>query len=167
MTTWLRDTNGNKCSVEYFGTKEAAQKALDSLANCENCTNCSGCSDCSRCSRCSYCSGKKDDKENAVPEIPVIENLHQKIFEAVSQPKALEMSTWHTCNTTHCRGGWVVALAGEAGKKLESFHNTLLAAMLIYDASCPGYKINPCRFFDTNEDALVDMKQLAEKAASR
>ena len=74
------------------------------------------------------------------------------------------MSTWHTCNTTHCRGAWVVALAGEAGKKLESFHNTLLAAMLIYDASCPGYKINPCRFFDTNEDALADMKQLAAGA---
>ena len=120
--------------------------------------------DCLHCSGCSRCSGKKDDKENAVPEIPVIENLHQKIFEAVSQPKALEMSTWHTCNTTHCRGGWVVALAGEAGKKLESFHNTLLAAMLIYDASCPGYKINPCRFFDTNEDALADMKQLAAGA---
>ena len=78
MATWLRDTNGNKCSVEYFGTKEAAHKALDSLANCENCTNCS---DCLGCSGCSYCSGKKDDKENAVPEIPVIENLHQKIFE--------------------------------------------------------------------------------------
>ena len=28
MTTWLKDGNGNKCSVEYFGTKEAAQKAL-------------------------------------------------------------------------------------------------------------------------------------------
>lgn len=30
---WLHDENGNKCSVEYFGNEEAAQKALDSLHN--------------------------------------------------------------------------------------------------------------------------------------
>ena len=70
------------------------------------------------------------------------------------------MSTWHhACGTTHCRGGWVVTLAGEAGKSLEEFYGTLLAAMLIYRAS--GYEINPCRFFDSNKDALSDMKKLA------
>ncbi len=72
------------------------------------------------------------------------------------------MATWHTCNTTHCRAGWVVTLAGEAGKKLERFYNTPLAAMLIYDASAPGFKINPGRFYDSNDDALADMKRLAE-----
>lgn len=25
---WLTDNNGNKCSVEYFGSREAAQKAI-------------------------------------------------------------------------------------------------------------------------------------------
>jgi len=47
MTTWLEDSNGNKCSIEYFGSKEAAQKALDSLIRCYNCINCSDCSGCS------------------------------------------------------------------------------------------------------------------------
>ena len=56
-----------------------------------------------------------------------------------------------------------MTLAGEAGKKLESRFDTLLAAMKIYDASDPNFKINPCRFFDTNEDALADMKRLAEQ----
>lgn len=28
MTTWLEDSNGNKCSIEYFGSKEAAVEAL-------------------------------------------------------------------------------------------------------------------------------------------
>jgi hypothetical protein len=70
------------------------------------------------------------------------------------------MSTWHTCGTTHCRGGWVVHLAGAEGYALEKFHNTPLAAQLIYEAS--GYKINPCRFYDGNEDALADMKKLAQ-----
>ncbi len=76
------------------------------------------------------------------------------------------MSTWHTCGTTHCRGGWVVILAGDAGKALELFYNTELAAMLIYDASDPTFKINPCRFYDNNEDSLADMKGLAEKEAA-
>ncbi len=58
----------------------------------------------------------------------------------------------------------VVTLAGEEGKALETFFDPLLAAMKIYDASCPGYKINPGRFFDSNEDALADMKALAESA---
>ncbi len=72
------------------------------------------------------------------------------------------METWHTCKNTHCRAGWAVALAGGAGRKLEARFDTLSAAMKIYDASAPGYKINPSRFFDTNEDALADMKRLAE-----
>jgi hypothetical protein len=76
------------------------------------------------------------------------------------------MGHWHKCEKTHCRGGWVVALAGEAGYKLEQFHgDTLMAAMLIYDASCPGFKINPARFFDSNEAAIADMKALAEANA--
>jgi hypothetical protein len=78
----------------------------------------------------------------------------------VSQPKALNMGDWHSCNTTHCRGGWVVHKAGEAGYALERFHGTLLAAQLIYRES--GYAINPCRFFDGNAEALADMERLAK-----
>jgi len=71
------------------------------------------------------------------------------------------MDTWHSCETTHCRAGWVVTLAGDAGKALEAFHNTPLAAQLIYEAS--GYKINPAKFYVRNEEALEDMKKLAEE----
>ncbi len=71
------------------------------------------------------------------------------------------MGSYHKCETTHCRAGWAVTLAGEAGKKLEDRFGSLLAAMKIYDASCPGFAINPCRFFDNNEKALEDMKKLA------
>ena len=157
MTTWLKDDNGNKCSVEYFGSEEAAQKALDSLKGCDNCTNCSrcsrcsrcsGCSDCSRCSDCSGCSGCSNvaflyDKKNVKgdpdatawdgpPPIPTIENIHARVLEAATaKPTALNMSDWHTCGTTHCRAGWAVHLAGEAGYALERFHGTALAAQLI------------------------------------
>ena len=93
-------------------------------------------------------------------QIPVIENIHQKILEAVTQEGCtLDMSTWHRCETTHCRAGWVVTLAGEAGKKLESQTTTLFAAQQIYKAS--GYAISPCRFFDSDEAAMADMGKLA------
>jgi hypothetical protein len=71
------------------------------------------------------------------------------------------MGTWHTCETTHCRAGWVVALAGEAGKKLEAFHNTELAAALIYRESSP-HKVSCARFYDSNEAAMADIKRMAE-----
>ena len=74
------------------------------------------------------------------------------------------MGLWHSCQNTHCRAGWAVTLAGEAGRKLEEFYDTPLAAMLIYDASDPTFKINPCRFYDQNDDALADMKRLADNA---
>lgn len=168
---WLEDANGNKSSVTYFGTQEAAQKALDSLIGCKNCVNCSG------CSRCSYCSGCSNvacgDAKNGIdaigsgwagpPSIPIIENIDAAIYAAASQPDALNMSDWHVCGTTHCRAGWAVHLAGEAGYALELFYDTALAAQLIYRAS--GSPISPCRFYDTDKDALADMAKRAGVAA--
>ena len=58
-------------------------------------------------------------------------------------------------------------MAGDAGKALEALYGAPLAAMMIYDASDPDFKINPCRFFDANEDALADMKRLAEGDVAR
>jgi hypothetical protein len=82
------------------------------------------------------------------------------VFDAAAAPGALDMGAWHTCGTTHCRAGWVVHLAGAAGYELERFHNTALAAQLIYRES--GHPINPARFYDNNADAMADMKRLAE-----
>jgi hypothetical protein len=100
------------------------------------------------------------------PPIPVIPNIHQAIYAAASAPGALEMGDIHTCEKTHCRGGWAIALAGKAGFALQDFYNWELAAMLIYDASDPSFKINPARFYDGNDAALADMKRLAETAVS-
>lgn len=174
MKTYVEDAKGNRNYFIYFGGQEAAQEALDSLVGCENCTNCSRCSDCSdcsgcygcfrcsRCSRCSHCSDCSDcyRKKEQLPEIPKIENIHQKIYEVASQPGCLDMDAWHSCETTHCRAGWAVHLAGGAGYALERKTSPVFAAMQIYKAS--GYEISPCRFFDTNEEALKDMKKLAE-----
>jgi hypothetical protein len=91
--------------------------------------------------------------------IPVIEDIHRKVYEAASAKGALDMGNWHTCEKKHCRAGWVVHLAGEAGYALEEQTSAVFAAMQIYKAS--GYEISPVRFYDDNERALADMERLA------
>jgi len=72
------------------------------------------------------------------------------------------MSDWHTCETTHCRAGWVVTLAGEAGRTLEKKTSTLFAAMQIYRKSS-SIKVSQARFFETDAQALADMKRCANE----
>ncbi|HRI77259.1 MAG TPA: pentapeptide repeat-containing protein, partial [Alphaproteobacteria bacterium] len=94
-----------------------------------------------------------------------IENIHQKVYEAASKPGALDMGCWHhICGTTHCRAGWVVTLAGDAGRTLEWMMGTPAAAGLIYAASDPNIGKMP-DFYCDNDTALADMKARAEKEA--
>jgi hypothetical protein len=72
------------------------------------------------------------------------------------------MGQWHTCDTTHCRAGWVVAIAGEKGKKLEGNSSTLFAAQQIYKASSP-ISVSPVRFFDDDNKAMTDMERCANE----
>ena len=72
------------------------------------------------------------------------------------------MDAWHTCNTTHCRAGWVVFLAGEEGAKLEEETDTAFAAMMIYKASSP-IKVSPVRFYEDDKTAMKDILRCAEE----
>jgi hypothetical protein len=72
------------------------------------------------------------------------------------------MSDWHTCDTTHCRAGWVEFLAGEAGRKLFLRTNHIFTALQIYKASSP-IQVRLVRFFDNDEKALADMKRCADE----
>lgn len=62
MTTWISDENGNKASVECWGSEEKAREALESCNNCINCNNCNNCNqcndciDCINCNNCNYCN---------------------------------------------------------------------------------------------------------------
>ena len=97
--------------------------------------------------------------------VPKIENIHRRVYAAASQPAALNMATWHTCETTHCRAGWVVALAGEAGAAMEWCLGSSAAAALIYLKSDPSIGRIP-DFHADNETALADMRRLAEAEAA-
>ena len=53
-------------------------------------------------------------------DAPIVENIDAAILAAINAGGKLKMSDWHTCKTTHCRAGWAVTLAGDAGKELEA-----------------------------------------------
>jgi hypothetical protein len=93
------------------------------------------------------------------PEVPVVEHLDAKVLQAVQTPgNTLEMGDWHTCNTTHCRGGWAVHLAGKAGYELEAtLGSAELAARAIYRASTGRVP----HFFATNERAMENIRRCA------
>jgi uncharacterized protein YjbI with pentapeptide repeats len=98
--------------------------------------------------------------------VPFIKDIHQEVYKAASKPGCLDMNSWHSCETTHCRAGWVVALAGEGGAAMEFCMGTPAAAALIYLKSDPNIEKIP-NFYASNEEALADMKRLAEEEATR
>jgi hypothetical protein len=88
--------------------------------------------------------------------IPIIENIDAKILAAIEFGGTLNMGDWHTCETTHCRAGWAVTLAGDSGGLLEDILGTNAAATLIYNASRPGKRIPD--FYASNEVAMASIK---------
>jgi hypothetical protein len=166
------DKSENGVSVKFSTENpnwESENEKNEMCWNCIDCSDCMGCigcigcidaTDCIDCIDCSDCSDLKNNTESFY--IPKIENIHQKLLEKVeSKSDSLNMSTWHTCDTTHCRAGWIVNLAGEEGYKLESETSTCFAAMMIYKSSSK-IRVFPPRFFETNEIAMKDIVRCAE-----
>jgi hypothetical protein len=98
----------------------------------------------------------------------VIPNIDAAILESIEANKAagtngLNMGSWHGrecdetnwCNTTHCRAGYAICLAGKAGFELERRVGPETAGQMIYAASRPD---NPLPdFHASDEDAMADM----------
>ena len=96
--------------------------------------------------------------------VPVVAGIDAAILAAIDRPgAALDMDQWHRCSTTHCRAGWAVHLAGEAGYALEERVGTDAAGALIYAAS--GSHPVPDFYYATTAEALADMR--ARAAVSR
>jgi len=93
------------------------------------------------------------------PDVPIVDNLDAAILRAIEAGGRLVMRDWHTCETTHCRGGWAITLAGEAGKKLEGEYGVQRAAAMIYKASTGRIP----HFFASDEAALADIRKSAEE----
>jgi hypothetical protein len=87
-------------------------------------------------------------------DVPVVPRLDAQILERIESGEgSLRMNVWHTCKTTHCRAGWAVTLAGEAGRKLEAKIGTAAAGALIYHRSTGRVP----DFYASDEDALADI----------
>jgi len=92
------------------------------------------------------------------PEVPVVVALDAKLLTILDSGRGkLRMDQWHTCKTTHCRAGWAVTLAGDAGKALEDKHGSQRAGTLIYRASTGRVP----HFFASDERALEDIREQA------
>ena len=95
------------------------------------------------------------------PEVPLVERLDQAILAAIDAGGILEMGSWHTCETTHCRAGWAVHLAGKPGYELQAKVGPRRAGMLIYLVSTGRVP----HFYATNERALEDIRKCAAAQA--
>jgi Pentapeptide repeats (8 copies) len=98
------------------------------------------------------------------PEVPVVERLDTQILRVLRLPgRALNMGRWHgdwdggSCETTHCRAGWAIALAGERGHALELKYGPEIAGGMVYRAST-GRVPN---FHSFNSVAMADIKRCA------
>ena len=97
-------------------------------------------------------------------EIPCVEQLDTKVLAAItSEGGILDMREWHTCNSTHCRAGWAIHLAGEAGYALEQIVSPQVAGALIYMRSTRRRVPN---FRASAEEALADIRRCAAEDRS-
>lgn len=99
-------------------------------------------------------------------KIPIVPNIDAAILAAIEPyDNALDMDYWHFedyCGTRHCRAGWAITLAGEAGKILEKEIGPAAAGALIYAVSRPGKPIPD--FWASNEDTLADLRACAAES---
>lgn len=139
--------------------------------DCQACVDSYGlhkCSACRHCARVDYgdnCTGllqrSEVENEEADFRLPVLVDVHQKVLEAASHTGALNMGKWHSCETTHCRAGWVVVLAGEMARRMEEICGTRIVARVIY-ARSSEIRVPDWTFFETEKVALKHMVKCAE-----
>ena len=93
--------------------------------------------------------------------VPLVPDLHERMADAVGVGgEHLRMRRWHSdCGTAHCRAGWAVVLAGEAGRALERRYGTPAAAAMIYLVSDPEYPLPD--WYERSADALASIRAAA------
>ena len=104
----------------------------------------------------------------------VISNIDATILASIEANKAagkngLRMNDWHGqdcdetnwCETTHCRAGYAICLAGKAGFELEKKFGSEIAGKMIYAVSRPDDRPLP-DFHASDEAAMADIIASAE-----
>ena len=92
------------------------------------------------------------------PTVPVIPDIDARILSVIDSGQGkLNMGSWHSCETTHCRAGWAITLGGEAGAALERQYGPERAGAMIYTASTGRVP----HFYATDANALEDIRRCA------
>jgi uncharacterized protein YjbI with pentapeptide repeats len=109
-------------------------------------------------------------------EVPLIPNIDAAILAAIEENKAkgtngLDMGSWHGneekaneaewCQTTHCRAGYAICLAGKAGFELEKKYGPANAGVFLYLKSTPNEPVP--NWSASNESAMRDMQERAAR----
>ncbi len=105
------------------------------------------------------------------PNVPYkVAGIDKAILELIEKsPNKFDMGSWHGsdcnndnwCNTTHCRAGYAICLAGEEGFKLEKKYGAELAGRMIYAVSRPNKELP--NFFANTQESMEDIKKCAEE----
>lgn len=94
-------------------------------------------------------------------EIPLVEDLHRKVYDAITGDSCrLDMRQWHTCETIHCRAGWVSTIAfGKERWIAENMHPVSILALAVYLKAYPGMPVPD--WYTSDGDAMLDIRALA------
>ena len=90
---YVTDMNGNKASIKYFGSKEAAQKSLKTLKNCHDCINCNHCINCTDCIKIRKCKnslivgGFRSDRHQFVMSESGSVHAGCRVFENITKAR--------------------------------------------------------------------------------
>jgi hypothetical protein len=82
----------------------------------------------------------------AVPWHKPDSELPRKVAAAALVEGALDMGSWHTCETTHCLAGWAIQLSGAAGRIFEATTSPSVAGSILMPSASH-------LFFAGNEEA--------------
>jgi len=83
----------------------------------------------------------------------------QAVATAALADNALNMSCWHTCDTTHCISGWAIHQAGELGRLLEAVVGAEVAGLMLLGPDAQRH------FHDGNEAATEWLRSVLVPAA--
>lgn len=81
-------------------------------------------------------------------------NIDKLVLNAIKKEgNSLNMSSWHSCETTHCRAGWEVVIT-EQGRELEKYFGTCMAATIIHKKST-GKTVD---YYATKDEVMLDLR---------
>jgi len=83
----------------------------------------------------------------------------QAVATAALADNGLNMSRWHTCETTHCISGWAIHQAGELGRLLEAAVGAEVAGLMLLGPDAQRH------FHDGNEAAAEWLRSVLVPAA--